>query len=248
MRSPSGAAATDVASRPKAQPNSRVTCSSAANTRSESRRKALGLALDLFLVSLGLTCLSLGTAIAVSTPWGAQPWDVFHLGLAGQMGLSIGRASQLVGACAVILTLLLRGKTISWLTLVNAIVIGFQVDFFLTFIPAVTGVAGLLYLELGVVLLGLGMGLYLAPEWGAGPRDSLLLTVVRLTGAPLTMAYVVQDVLVVTTGYLLGGPVGLGTILAASTAGPWSGLFVHRLRAWRGEIMRGLSVSSPSHE
>lgn len=192
------------------------------------------LSIDVVLVGLGLACLALGTAVTVSTPWGAKPWDVFHLGLAALTGLSIGRISQLVSVVAVGLALVLRGKTITWLTLVNAIMIGYMIDLFLPHMPYVTGIPGLLFLELGVIISGVGMGLYLAPEWGAGPRDSLLLAVVRLSGLSLPVACVIQDLLVVISGYLLGGPVGVGTLVAAVTSGPWVGFFVARIRAARG--------------
>ncbi|MGI6609960.1 MAG: YczE/YyaS/YitT family protein [Limnochordia bacterium] len=198
--------------------------------------RAFRVSLDLLLVGLGLACLALGTAVTVSTPWGAKPWDVFHLGLVALTGLSMGRISQLVSVVAVALALLLRGKTITWVTLVNAVVVGFLVDVFLPFMPYVTGIPGLLFLELGVIISGVGMGLYLAPEYGAGPRDSLLLAIVRLSGLSLSSACVIQDLLVVATGFLLGGPVGLGTLVAAVTSGPWVGFFVARIRAAREKV------------
>jgi len=197
--------------------------------------RAFLVSLDLLLVGLGLMCLGLGTAVTVSTPWGAKPWDVFHLGIVNLAGLSIGRVSQLVSIVAVSLALLLRGS-ITWVTLVNAVMVGFFMDFFLAFMPYVTGIPGLLFLELGVIINGVGMGLYLAPQWGAGPRDSLLLAIVRLSGLSLSVACVIQDLLLVTTGFLLGGPVGLGTLVAAVTSGPWVGFFVDRIGAKRKAI------------
>lgn len=202
-----------------------------------ARPRACLISLDVILVGLGLMCLGLGTAITVSTPWGAKPWDIFHLGIVNLTGLSIGRVSQLVSIVAVCLALLLRGS-ITWVTVVNAVKVGFFMDLFLLFMPYVEGIPGLLFLELGVIVSGVGMGLYLAPQWGAGPRDSLLLAVVRISGLSLSVACVIQDLLLVITGFFLGGPVGLGTLVAAVTSGPWVGFFVDRIRAKR-EAMEG---------
>jgi uncharacterized membrane protein YczE len=175
---------------------------------------------------LGLNVLALGLAICVSTPWGTQPWDVFHLGITLHTGLTLGRVSQIMGGLVVLITLLLRGKGITIVTLANILYIGFLLDKLLPFIPHVRGLTGLFYLELGVIITSIGTAMYLAPNWGAGPRDSLMLVLSQRLRAPIGAMRVAIDISVVVMGWLLGGPVGIGTLLAAVTTGPWTQYFL----------------------
>lgn len=202
------------------------------------RSPLMAIVYDWIYVLLGLSLLALGVAITVSTPWGTQPWDVLHLGLARLTGLSLGRVSQLIGGVVVLITLALRGKGITWLTLINVLLIGFEVDILLEILPYVEGVLGLVYLELGVIIVGVGMALYLTPEWGAGPRDSLMLALHQKTHIPIFQIRIALDSGVVIAGWLLGGPVGLGTLVAAFTTGPWAQLFLRWAARLRHHLLK----------
>lgn len=182
--------------------------------------------LKAIICFLGLNVLALGLAISVSTPWGTQPWDVFHLGITLHTGLTLGRVSQIMGGLIVLVTLLLRGKGITLVTLANILYIGFLLDKLLPITPYVRGLAGVFYLELGVIITSIGTAMYLAPNWGAGPRDSLMLVLTQRLHAPVGAIRVAIDISVVLLGWLLGGPVGVGTLVAATTTGPWTQFFL----------------------
>jgi uncharacterized membrane protein YczE len=188
----------------------------------------------------GLSVLAYGLAVCVSTPWGTQPWDVLHLGITLHTGLTLGRVSQLMGGLVVLITLLLRGKGITLVTLINILYIGFLLDKLLPYVPYVKGIAGLLYLEFGVIITSLGTAMYLAPNWGAGPRDSLMLALGQRLHVPIGPIRIVIDISVVLMGWLLGGPVGLGTLLAAITTGPWTQFFLRIITTMQQRLVKKL--------
>lgn len=86
--------------------------------------------------------------------------------------------------------------------------------------PYVEGFAGFVVLALGIVIMGFGIALYLHPEKGAGPRDGLMITLTQRTGQPVYRIKIAMDLVALVTGYLLGGPVGYGTLLVAFGLGP----------------------------
>lgn len=166
--------------------------------------------------------MGLGLLMAIQTPWGVGPWDVFHIGLANQLGITVGRANQLVGAVVILLVLLMRGRTLTIVTVLNVISVGWWLDKFAAWgvVPYVDGWPGLLYLVVAIVVMGFGVALYLHPNQGAGPRDGFMVTVHERTGQPLYRVKVAMDLTALIGGWLLGGPVGIGTVMVASGLGP----------------------------
>lgn len=171
--------------------------------------------------------MGFGILMTIRTPWGVGPWDVLHIGLADQFGVSVGRANQLVGALIVLLVLLLRGRTVTIVTVLNVILVGLWMDVFSTWgiAPYVAGYPGLVYLTVGIVISGLGVALYLHPNQGAGPRDGLMMTLHIRTGQPVYRIKIALDVSALIAGYLLGGPVGIGTVMVAFGVGPVIDIF-----------------------
>ena len=136
-----------------------------------------------------------GLLMTIQTPWGVGPWDVLHLGLARQLGITVGRANQLAGAAIILLILLLRGRTLTVVTVLNVITIGWWMDRFSAWglVPYVDGWPGLLFLAAGIVVMGFGVALYLHPGQGAGPRDGLMVTLHERTGQPLYRIKIAMD-------------------------------------------------------
>lgn len=199
-------------------------------------RRALipeGFLNGVIFILIGAPIMALGQLFTISNPWGASPWDVLHVGLATQTGLTIGRANQLTGLTLVLVTLLLRGRTVNLVTLMNVAMVGTWIDLYNRWglVPYVPGVLGLASLALGLMLLGFGIALYLHPGLGAGPRDGLMLTLTQRTGQPLYRIKVGLDVTAMLTGWLLGGPIGLGTAVVAFSLGPTIHFFRRLLAA-----------------
>ena len=152
---------------------------------------------------------------------GVSPWDVLHLGISVQTGISLGRVLQIVGVAVVFVSWLFHVKP-SFVTLVNMFFVGFFIDLImkLNYLPAPIGTlwqfASYLF---GVAVCGIGTAIYISGNGGAGPRDSLMLALVKLTSWRVGVVRTIMEATVATLGYILGGPLGIGTILFALLVG-----------------------------
>lgn len=175
---------------------------------------------------LGLILYGVSMALMIRSELGLDPWDVFHQGLAERVGLSFGTVTILVGALVLLLWIPLRQRP-GIGTLSNVVVIGLAVDAALAVLPA-PGHLGLRLpmLLAGVVLNGLATGAYIGAGLGPGPRDGLMTGWVRRTGGSVRLVRTVIEVTVLSVGWLLGGTVGLGTVLYALTIGPLVHVFL----------------------
>ncbi|MFD3688326.1 YitT family protein [Nocardiopsis sp. NPDC058631] len=177
----------------------------------------------------GLTLYGLSGALLVHSELGSMPWDVLHQGLARRTGLSIGTWSVLVGALLMLLWIPLRQKP-GLGTLSNVVVVGTTVDLFLWLLPGTDSlVARVGMLVLGVLVCAVATGCYIGARLGPGPRDGLM-TGLAARGWSVRLARTAIEVTVVATGVLLGGTVGVGTVVFAVTIGPLAHLFLPLLR------------------
>ncbi|MCQ6556438.1 hypothetical protein NPS70_25130 [Streptomyces sp. C10-9-1] len=175
---------------------------------------------------VGLVLYGASCALLVRAGLGLEPWGVLHQGLSGLTGLSIGTVSILVGAVAMLLWIPIRQRP-GLGTVSNLLVIGIAMDAFLAVLPDVRALPVRVALLVGgVVLNGMATGLYIAARFGTGPRDGLMTGLHRLTGRSIRLVRTALEVAVVTTGFLLGGSVGVGTALYALTIGPLTQAFL----------------------
>ena len=178
---------------------------------------------------LGLTLYGVSMAMMVRSTLGLDPWDVFHAGIASHLPLSFGQVTIVVGALVLLLWVPLR----QWPglgTVANVVVIGLAADAGLALIPA----PDTLWLRVpvmlsGIVLNGIAGGLYIGSQLGPGPRDGLMTGFARRTGLSIRLVRTTIEVVVLVAGWLLGGPVGLGTVLYAVSIGPLVQYFLPRL-------------------
>ncbi|GEN33676.1 YczE/YyaS/YitT family protein [Aneurinibacillus danicus] len=173
--------------------------------------------LRYFFFFLGLTFFGLGNAIAVKVQYlGLHPWEVLNVALYQRYGLTIGTWSVVCGLTLVLVSLLVDRRYINIGTFLNALLIGPIMDFFLwlNILPTATH-SWLDYtiLLIGIILTGIGGGVYVAAGIGAGPRDGFMLSVSDKTGLSVSRARIVVESLVLILGYLLGGPVFIVTFI-----------------------------------
>ncbi|MEU9857808.1 hypothetical protein [Streptomyces sp. NPDC047974] len=174
----------------------------------------------------GLTLYGASSALLVRAGLGMEPWNVLHQGLAGLTGLTIGVVSIIVGAVVLLLWIPIRQRP-GLGTVSNVFVIGLAMDGTLALLPDGHGLAARISLMvLGIVLNGLATGLYIAARFGPGPRDGLMTGLHRMTGRSIRLTRTLIEVAVVTTGFLLGGSVGVGTLLYALSIGPLAQFFL----------------------
>lgn len=172
----------------------------------------------LIIVALGITMTIKGYKLGIG------PWDVFHVGLYENFGLTIGTWSILTGFIIVGATALVFKELPKIGTWLNMLLLGVFIDIFNWLLPDFNSlIAHIIIFVLGVVIMGYGMGVYMSPNIGAGPRDSLMLVFVEKFGFSIKRVRTLIEVIVAVCGWLLGGPVGVGTVIIALLIGQ----FVH---------------------
>ncbi|MFG3049256.1 YitT family protein [Streptomyces sp. NPDC048202] len=186
----------------------------------------------LFQLYAGLALYGASSALLVRSGLGLEPWNVLHQGLAARTGLSMGVVLTLLGAAILLLWIPLRQRP-GLGTVSNVLVIGFAMDATLSVLPGAHGMAARIALLVsGIVLNGAATGLYIAADFGPGPRDGLMTGLHRRTGRSIRLIRTCVEVTVVATGFALGGTVGVGTVLYALAIGPLAQFFL-RLFALR---------------
>ncbi|KAA1420414.1 hypothetical protein FE697_015725 [Mumia zhuanghuii] len=168
----------------------------------------------------GLMLYGWSMALMVEAGLGLDPWDVFHEGLTKYLPLTFGQITMVVGAVVLILWIPLR----QWPgvgTVLNVLLIGIAVDQGIALFEQPDSlVLRAVMLVSGVVLNGLAGALYIGAHLGPGPRDGLFLGLVRRTGYSVRLMRTSVEITVLALGWLLGGTVGVGTVLYALAIGP----------------------------
>ena len=189
----------------------------------------------------GLALYGLGVALQVSSGLGNDPWDVFHQGLSRHTGLAIGTWVNIVGVLVLLLWIPLRQRP-GLGTISNAVLIGTFVNLFLAVLPHPAGLPERwCYLLAAILAGGVATGCYIGAGFGPGPRDGLM-TGLAARGHSLRLVRTCIELTVLTAGWLLGGTVGIGTLLYAVSIGPLSQLFLRLLSA---PGRREVSASGP---
>ena len=170
-------------------------------------------------------------AIMVRAGLGLDPWDVFHQGLALRTGMTIGLASAVVGVAVLLAWIPLRNRP-GIGTVANVIVIAVTVDLGLWLIPEPSSLPlRVAMMVAAVVLNAISTVLYIGAGLGPGPRDGLMTGLVMRTGRSVRLVRTTIEVTVLTVGWLLGGTVGIGTVVYAFGIGPLVQLFVKLIPA-----------------
>lgn len=173
----------------------------------------------LFQLFWGLVLYGFAMALMLRANLGLDPWDVLHQGLAPKLGLSFGMTVNLVGAVVLLLWWPLRQRP-GIGTVCNIVVIGTAVDISLHYLPTPEGYAmRAAWLGAGIILNGIAGGAYIGAGLGPGPRDGLMTGLCRRNGWPVKWVRTGIEIAVLATGGMLGGTVGIGTIVYAATIG-----------------------------
>ncbi|MBM7569561.1 YczE/YyaS/YitT family protein [Aquibacillus albus] len=169
----------------------------------------------------GLLLLALGLALTIkANHLGISPWEVFHYGLHLQFGLTIGTWSILAGFTIVLMTAAITKSFPRLGTYLNMLFVGVFIDFFNWILPNTSDLwMELILLLLGIVISAIGIGFYVAPNLGAGPRDTVMLNLSKQFGWKVSYVRNGIELVVCLLGWALGGPVGIGTIIIVLSLG-----------------------------
>ena len=173
-----------------------------------------------FFLCFGLTLFGLGEGLLIVSFTGASPWSVLAQGISLNVNLSIGTITLLISIAVLILWIPL-GQKPGMGTIFNALIIAFMIDLCIKFVPTPSDYFNQLILAvISVIMVGIGGGIYLVSNLGAGPRDGLMIGLQKVTNLPVAAVRAFLEISVVSIGWYLGGTVGIGTLLFAFGIGP----------------------------
>ncbi|SCJ06248.1 Uncharacterized BCR%2C YitT family COG1284 [uncultured Clostridium sp.] len=197
---------------------------------------------------VGFILCASSTIFMLNSNLGLSPWDVFHQGLSRITGITIGQANIIIGVLFVIIGICF-GQKLGVGTILNMLLIGQFIDLimYLDIIPIASNmITGIIMMIIGMLLMGYGCYLYISCGLGCGPRDGVMLVLNKLLKKPIKYIRAGMEILVLILGAILGGTVGLGTVISAMFLG-YSIQLVFKLRSFdvtkveHKSIIKGLS-------
>lgn len=193
-------------------------------SRAQMRAGQMGRRLPQLLI--GLILFGWSMAMMVESDLGLMPWDVFHQGVSKNLSLTFGQVVIVTGALVLLLWIPLR----QWPglgTILNVFVIGIVADLGLTVMSRPDTLwAQILLVVGGIVLNGIASALYIGVHLGTGPRDGLSMALNRITGRSVRLMRTGVEIFVLIIGVILGGTIGIGTVLYAVCVGPLLQMFL----------------------
>jgi len=178
-------------------------------------------AYDFFVIQIGFLLFGLAIDVIVKASLGLDSWDVLQMALTYHLPITLGESSIGVALIVVLLDIILR-EPMGWGTIANSVFIGVWVDLLMPHVPTVPELIPLqiAYILLGTLIMGFATAIYIGVDAGAGPRDTLMFGVSRVGRVSVRVARTCIEITAVALGWLLGGPVWVGTLIAAFTIGP----------------------------
>jgi len=173
-----------------------------------------------FFLCFGLTLFGLGEGLLIVSLTGASPWSVLAQGISLNVNLSVGTITLLISIAVLILWIPL-GQKPGMGTIFNALIIALMIDMCIKYVPAPSNyIHQLILAVVSVITVGIGGGIYLVSNLGAGPRDGLMIGLQKASNLPIATVRASLEISVVSIGWYLGGTVGVGTLLFAFGIGP----------------------------
>ena len=178
----------------------------------------------MIMLIIGLFLFGLGEAILIGSGSGVSPWTVLAQGISTRSDLSIGMATFFISIA--ILMFWIPLKQVPGIgTILNAIIIASAIDLTLPYLPQPDDITfKIIQACFGILVVGLGSGIYLCSNLGPGPRDGLMIGLQKQTNTSLPAIRTIIELSAVISGWLLGGVVGVGTILFVFGIGPCVGI------------------------
>ena len=176
--------------------------------------------LTLFFCCFGLMLFGLGEGLLIVSFTGASPYSVLAQGISLHTNLGVGMTTFLISVVVLIFWIPLDQK-LGMATILNALIIAIMIDLCIKYVPTPSNYYNQLILAVfSVITVGIGGGIYLIANLGAGPRDGLMIGLQKKTNLPIALVRATLEITVVSVGWYLGGIVGVGTLLFAFGIGP----------------------------
>ncbi|MFH8250044.1 YitT family protein [Microbacterium sp. B2969] len=196
---------------------------------------------------IGLVLYGTGCALTIEAGLGVDPWTVFAEGISVHTGIGIGWVTNIIGFLVLLLWIPLRQKP-GIGTIANILLVGTSIQLALGVIPPVSGVVAQVAMLLGgILLVAIASGLYIGAHFGPGPRDGLMTGMHSRLGWPIFACRALVELTVLAVGWMLGGTVGIGTVLFAVLIGPLVHVALPLLdteRPWRARAREAASATA----
>jgi uncharacterized membrane protein YczE len=195
---------------------------------------------------VGLVLYGVGCAMTVEAGLGVDPWTVLAQGLSIHTGIGIGWIANILGFFVLLLWIPLRQKP-GVGTIANILLVGTSMQVVLWVFPPVSGIVAQLAVLLGgIVTVAIASGLYIGAHFGPGPRDGLMTGMHKRLGWPIWTCRALVELTVLFIGWLLGGTVGIGTVLFAFLIGPLVHVALPLLDTRRGTRVAAAPAATPA--
>ena len=174
----------------------------------------------LFFLCFGLTLFGIGEGLLIVSFTGASPWSVLAQGISLNVDYSIGVITFFLSIAVLFFWIFLNQKP-GIGTILNALIVAIMIDVCINFVSTPDNyLSQIILATIAVLIVGLGGGIYLVANLGAGPRDGLMIGLQQKTNFPIAFVRMFLEITVVSVGWYLGGTVGIGTLLFAFGIGP----------------------------
>lgn len=170
----------------------------------------------LIRLMIGFIFCAFGIVLSINANLGLAPWDVLHQGVSKLTGITMGQASIIIGIIVILADIIL-GENLGWGTILNMIIIGWLMDLFMFsgLIPQANNLLmGIIMIIAGMISMGIGCYLYIGAGLGSGARDGMMVAIQKRTSKPVSLVRMSIEICALIIGYMLGGTVGIGTIIS----------------------------------
>jgi uncharacterized protein len=184
----------------------------------------------------GIFIITFGVSLTIKANIGTGAWDALHVGLYESVGLTVGRWLMITGTCLMLLNAFLLKEKPQFLALGTIFVIGMFIDFWLLFVFSEWTPSGqivkLIVLLCGIIIISFGVALYLQAKFPVNPIDQLMIAIHKRFKVTLMAAKTIGEVFGLSLALLVGGPIGIGTLIITFTIGPLVGFFFPLVEKW----------------
>ncbi|GGF24706.1 hypothetical protein GCM10010954_24500 [Halobacillus andaensis] len=178
-----------------------------------------------FFYLLGLIIISLGISLTINAELGAGAWDAMNVGLTETFGLTVGNWVIIIGAILIVTNALIAAERPDLLAVITIIIVGKMIDFWLITAFTDMEITGWFYqvitLIAGIFIIAAGVALYLQPKFSLNPIDNFMVALQKRFGLSLTVSKTITEAFALVLALILGGPIGLGTIIILVCIGPF---------------------------
>ena len=183
---------------------------------------------------IGISLISFGTALSQTMNMGLDPFTAINTGASELLGFTLGNYQLFVNAAILAIILFFYRMIVGWGTIFNLVLVGYMIEFFISMLESFIDptqfafIVQLLITVVAILIFTFGVALYMDADLGVSPYDAIAPVITDRVSASYKTVRMIQDIIVVITAWILGGPVGVSTFITGFMAGPLIDFFSNR--------------------